>query len=384
MGETGRRPVRNRVERRIERKKMDQSTVPRGHFFLPGPTEVRPEILAAQDHQMIGHRGEAIRTLMSTVQVGLKEVFLTERPVVVSTSSATGLMEAGLRNGVTSGKVLSLVNGAFSERFSEISVGCGFPTDLWEIEWGTAHDTDDLARRLDDEQYDAITLSQSETSTGALQDLARIAEIAAEHPKTMLLVDSVTGIGGAEVRTDEWNLDFIVTGSQKALALPPGLAFGVASEAMMNRSEQATRKGFYFDLIPLHESLAKNETPATPAVSLMYALRDQLADMSTEGIENRWDRHMMMRDRTIAWAESRSGRGIGVFASEGQRSPTVTCITVPDGATGSGVAAEMLSRGWVVGAGYGKLQDLTIRIGHMGDHTMDELEHLLDAIDGVM
>ena len=363
---------------------MDQSTVPRGHFFLPGPTEVRPEILAAQNHQMIGHRGEAIRALMATIQVGLKEVFLTKRPVVVSTSSATGLMEAGLRNGVAGGRVLSLVNGAFSERFAEISVGCGFATDLWEIEWGTAHDTDELARRLEDQRYDAITLSQSETSTGALQDLARIAEIAAEHPETMLLVDSVTGVGGAEVRTDDWMLDFVVTGSQKALALPPGLAFGVASEAMMSRSEQATAKGFYFDLIPLHESLAKNETPATPAVSLMYALRDQLVHLSTEGIENRWDRHTRMRDRTIEWSESRHDRGMGVFAAEGRRSPTVTCINVPDGSTGSGIASELLARGWVVGAGYGKLKDLTIRIGHMGDHTMEELEILLEAIDEVM
>jgi aspartate aminotransferase-like enzyme len=179
-------------------------------------------------------------------------------------------------------------------------------------------------------------------------------------------------------------LDFVVTGSQKALALPPGLAFGVASEAMMNRSEQATAKGYYFDLIPIHESLEKNETPATPAVSLMYALRDQLADIGVEGIENRWDRHTRMRDRTIEWAESRRDRGIGVFAAEGQRSPTVTCINVPDDASGSGIAAELLSRGWVVGAGYGKLTDLTIRIGHMGDHTMEELEPLLEAIDGVM
>jgi aspartate aminotransferase-like enzyme len=153
---------------------------------------------------------------------------------------------------------------------------------------------------------------------------------------------------------------------------------------MMSRSEQATAKGFYFDLIPLHESLAKNETPATPAVSLMYALRDQLAHLSAEGIENRWDRHTRMRDRTIEWAESRHDRGMGVFAVEGRRSPTVTCINVPDGSTGSGIASELLARGWVVGAGYGKLKDLTIRIGHMGDHTMEELELLLDAIDGVM
>ncbi len=363
---------------------MDQSNVPPGHFFLPGPTEVRPEILAAQDHQMIGHRGQGIRDLMSELQIGLKEVFLTKRPVVVSTSSATGLMEAALRNGVAQGRVLSLVTGAFSDRFAEISIGCGFETDIWEVEWGTTHNPVDVADRLAGGGYDAVTLSQSETSTGALQDLEALAEVVGQHPGTMLLVDSVTGVGGAEVRTDEWGLDFVITGSQKALALPPGLAFGVASESMMTRSMAAERKGFYFDLIPLHESLAKNETPATPAISLMYALREQLKNIIAEGMENRWARHTAMRDQTVEWVEARADKGINVFAAEGVRSPTVTCVELPDHMTGPGVAATMLEAGWVIGAGYGKIKDQTIRIGHMGDHTVEELAVLLDALDDVL
>lgn len=362
------------------------TAVPPGQFFLPGPTEVRPEVLEAQNRPMIGHRGPGIQELISGLQKGLKEVFKTTQPVIVSTSSATGLMEAALRNGVAGGRVLSLVNGAFSGRFAEISEGCGHQTDIWDVEWGQVHDPGELAERLDATSYDAITITQSETSTGALQDLAAIAGVLADHPETMLLVDSVTGVGGAETLTDEWGLDFVVTGSQKALALPPGLAFGVPSEAIIARSTEATHKGFYFDLVPLLKSLAKNETPATPAVSLLYALEVQLDRMLEEGMESRWERHAAMQARTIAWVGEMQARGVDltVFAAEGHRSPTVTCVGVPGGEGGKAIVGAMLERGWVIGAGYGKLKESTIRIGHMGDHTMDELEKLLDVLTEVI
>lgn len=364
----------------------DNDTLPEGHFFLPGPTEVKKDVLQAQTGPMIGHRGAAIRELIGELQDGLKEVFLTERPVVISTSSATGLMEAAVRNGVAGGKVLSLVNGAFSLRFSEISIGCGHDTDVWDVEWGKAHDVGELAGRLEDGGYDAVTLSHSETSTGALQDLEAIAGVVARHPGTVLLVDSVTGVGGVEVRTDEWQIDFVLTGSQKALAMPPGLAFGVASEAMMARSEKAEHKGYYFDLIPLHESLAKNETPATPAVSLLYALRVQLGHIRAEGMERRWRRHADMQRRTVEWVEEmrEAGAGIDVLAEAGHRSPTITTITVPGGSGAPAIVSAMRERGFVIGAGYGKIKDSTIRIGHMGDHTVDELDVLLDALADVI
>src|SRR3970040_275693 len=203
--------------------------LPQGHFFLPGPTEVHPEVLSAQTRPMIGHRGRDIKELLERLQEGLKRVFVTERPVVISTSSATGLMEAAVRNGVGNGKVLSLVNGAFSSRFGEIAMACGKETELWAVDWGRYHDPEQLDARVAKGRYDAVTLSHSETSTGSLQDLESIARVSARYPGVMLLVDSVTGIAGTEVRTDDWELDFVLTGSQKALALPPGLSFGVPS-----------------------------------------------------------------------------------------------------------------------------------------------------------
>lgn len=359
----------------------------RGRFFLPGPTEVHPEVLEAQVAPMIGHRGRAIEELMSSIQEGLKSVFVTSKPVIVSTSSATGLMEAAVRNGVPmGGSVLSLVNGAFSGRFAQIARDCGLVVDAWEIEWGEAHPVDELERRLATARYDAVTLSQSETSTGALQDLEGIAEVVGRQDDTVLLVDSVTGIGGVETRTDEWGIDFVVTGSQKALALPPGLSFGVASDAILERARTVPNRGWYFDLVRLVEKLGSNQTPATPAISLMYATDLQLKRIGEEGIEARWRRHLDMQARTIEWVDDMRSRGagIGVFAKEGQRSPTVTCVSMPEGLNAPDVVSEVRERGWVIGGGYGKLKQNTIRIGHMGDHTVDELDDLLGQLREIL
>ncbi len=304
-----------------------------GRFFLPGPTEVRPKILAAQVGPMIGHRGPDMIALMEEVQRGLKVAFDTARPVFVSSSSATGLMEAAVRNGA-SGPVLSLVNGAFSERFAEIAEACGVQVDRLEVPWGEAHDPSAVARALADGRHTAVTVVHSETSTGALNPIREIAEVVRASGDALLLVDSVTGVGGAELHADDWGLDFVLTGSQKALALPPGLAFGVASERMMARSRATERKGVYFDLVAFEENLAKAQTPNTPALSLLYALRAQLTDILGETMEARWARHRAMAERSWAWSERmRDERGVAlrVVAPEGARSPTVTAIEMPGG-----------------------------------------------------
>lgn len=357
-----------------------------GRFFLPGPTEVHPDVLAAQTQPMIGHRGPQIVELMKDIEPGLQELFLTRRPVIISTSSASGLMEAAVRNGVGGGAVLSLVNGAFSGRFAKIASACGHDVERWEVDWGNVHSPAELADRLAAGKYDAVTLSQSETSTGALQDLEAIARVVSEHKDTMLLVDSVTGVGGVETRTDEWGPDFILTGSQKAIALPPGLAFGVASEALMERSAGAPHKGWYFDLTDLLDQARKYQSPATPAVSLLYSLQVQLRRIRSEGMAARWQRHLDMQRRTFDWVQSMNDVGVGVrvFAVEGHRSPTVTCLEMPRRIGASEVVAKVAAAGWVIGGGYGKLSESTVRIGHMGDHTVAELNGLFDVMDGVL
>ena len=343
-------------------------------------------MLAAQARPMIGHRGTGIKELISRIESGLQAVFQTTQPVIISTSSATGLMEAGVRNGAAGGPILSLVNGAFSARFAEIGRTCGLAVEQWDVPYGEVHSPQGLAQRLEAGRYRVVTLTHSETSTGALQDLAALATVTAAFEDTLLLVDSVTGIGGVETRTDDWDIDFILTGSQKALALPPGLGFAVASQPMMERSRRAPDRGWYFDLERLLDELALHQTPATPAISLLYALDVQLERMAGEGIEGRWKRHLEMQGRTFEWVDEMRQQGVGLelFAAEGHRSPTVTCIRLPESMRAPEVVDRMAKEGWVIGGGYGPLKRSTIRIGHMGDHTVEELNELLSTLGEVL
>lgn len=362
---------------------LDRSvaTRPYGRFFLPGPTEVHPDVLAAQTRPMMGHRGAEAQAFMQGIHRRLERVFMTERPVFVSTSSATGLMEAAVRNAGRE-RILSLVNGAFSQRFADIAKACGFEVDTLDVPWGEAHDPEAVGRRVAEGSYDAVTLVHSETSTGVLNDVAALSAAIRETPDTLVLVDSVTGFGAAEVRPDDWGVDFLLTGSQKAFALPPGLSFGVASERMMDRAADAPRRGYYFDLEFFAKNHAKNQATTTPAVSVLYSLDVQLDRMLEEGMEARWARHQRMAKRSWDWVDEMRDRGVGlrVMAPEGYRSPAVTAVVTPDGLTGPDVTSRVAERGWVLGGGYGKLKPTTFRIGHMGDHTEDELEGLLDVL----
>lgn len=322
---------------------------------------------------------------MRGIQAGLKTVFCTERPVFISTSSATGLMEAAVRNAGRT-KILSLTNGAFSERFAQIGRACGFEVDTYELPWGQAHDPEVLRARLEGGVYDAITMAHSETSTGVLNDIRALAAVAHDFPDTLVLVDSVTGFGAVEVRPDDWGIDFLLTGSQKAFALPPGLSFGVASHRMMERAKEAPNRGYYFDLLFFQQNHDKDQSPTTPALSVLYALEVQLHRMLTEGMETRWTRHAEMARRTWQWVgEMReAGVDLDIVAPDGHRSPSVTTIRLPQGVNGPDVTGAVIDRGWLVGGGYGQLKSTTIRVGHMGDHTMDELEGMLAVLTEVL
>jgi aspartate aminotransferase-like enzyme len=294
-------------------------------------------------------------------------------------------MEAAVRNGAHT-RILSLVNGAFSQRFSDIGKACGFEVDEIAVEWGEAHDPDVLRARLEGASYDAVTLVHSETSTGVLNDIAALASVVHDFDDTMVLVDSVTGFGAAELRPDEWGLDFVLTGSQKGFALPPGLAFGVASERMMARAATAPKRGYYFDLEFFAKNHAKDQATTTPALSVLYALEVQLGRMLGEGMLTRWARHEAMAERTWAWVDEMRERGVAleVLAPAGYRSPSVTTVRLPDGIAGPDVTKAVKERGWVIGGGYGKLKPDTIRIGHMGEHTLEELEGVLGIVTEVL
>lgn len=353
-------------------------------FFLPGPTAVRPEVLDAMRGPIIGHRGDKMRELLRSLQPGLRELFQTERPVYLSTSSATGLMEAAVSN-LSRRRILCLVCGAFSGRFRQIADRLGRPADALEVAWGEPS----LPERLDDhlsehpDRYDLVTAVHSETSTGVLNPVGELAEVVSRHDDILLAVDGVSSVAGAPVRFDEWGLDFLLTGSQKAIALPPGLSLGVASERALARAEEVEERTRYFDLTEFERRIRDGQTPNTPVLPLLYALRYQLERFDQEGLEARYARHRTMADRTHGWVEetaSRAGDGVSVLAPEGYRSPTVTAVRMPEGVSGRELAAGLRERGYAVAPGYGKLKEHTIRIGHMGDHTPEELEGLLRAL----
>jgi aspartate aminotransferase-like enzyme len=361
------------------------STPPFGTFFLPGPTEVRRAVLAAMLQPMIPHRGRDFEALFARVQEGLRHVFRTDRPVFVSSSSATGLMEAAVRC-APEGPVLALVNGAFSERFAQIARACGRETDVVEVAWGGVADPDGVERRLGTRRYAALTVVHSETSTGALTDVRALQELAARYG-ARCLVDSVTGLGGAPVECDAWGMDYVLTGSQKALALPPGLAFAVASEAYLRTAAATPARGVYFDLVEFVRYGERHQTPNTPALSLLYAAERQLTDIVTEGIEARWARHGAMAEATWRWADAlgeRFGPEVRLLAAPGRRSPTVSAITLPARLTSPTLVATVAERGYVIGAGYGRLRDTTFRIGHMGDHTVEGLAGCLAAVEDAL
>jgi aspartate aminotransferase-like enzyme len=348
-----------------------------GKFFLPGPTDVHPDVLAAMLRPMIGHRSSAMEKLLQNIAPRLCSLARTARPVLVGTTSATGFMEMAVRNGVRR-RALSLVNGAFSERFAAVVGASGKECIRLDVPLGAGVEPDMLRDALRRTPVDAVTCVHSETSTGVLQDVAAYAAVVREFDDVLLLVDAVTSMAGSPVETDGWGLDFVFTGSQKALALPPGLAVAVASDRMIERAKTLEDRGAYFDLISFVAATAKFQPTNTPAISLFYALEVQLERIEREGgIEARWNRHDAMRRRVESWSAE---TGIAFLPKAGRRSWTVSCLKLPEGRKAKDVVGALKQQGWTIGAGYGALKDSTIRIGHMGDHTVAALEELLPLI----
>lgn len=355
-----------------------------GTFFVPGPTEVRPEILQAMVQPMMAHRGPAYEALHRRVVLGLQQVFRTARPVYLMTASATALMEAAIRC-APPGPVLALVNGAFSDRFARIAQSCDRPTRVFGVAWGETHALDRVEQLLRDEAFAALTITHSETSTGAVSDVRALTDLAHRYG-AMALVDSVSGIGGMPLETDAWGVDFVFTGSQKALALPPGMAFGVASESYILQAEATPARGRYLDLFEFERFAARDQVPHTPALPILYAADAQLVRITDEGIELRWSRHAAMLERCERWVEECAADGIGVsmLPRAGERSATVSAIMLPSGQRASEVVARVAERGFIVATGYGEMREAMVRIGHMGDHTVETLDHCLAAVKSAL
>jgi predicted phosphoserine aminotransferase len=326
-------------------------------LFLPGPTEVREKIRQAQTRPMIGHRSTAFFELFQNVQQKLRQLFYTQSRVYVSASSGTGVWEAAARNCVRDDKkVLHFINGSFSERWAHVSKSNGKQTVVVDLEWGKVVRAEMIRQELKAGGFDAVAFVHNETSTGAMSPLEEISQLMkSEFPDVLLLVDAVSSAAGVKIEVDRLGIDILITSSQKCFALPPGLAFAPTSDRVLKRAETIPYRGYYFDLLALEEQLQKHSTPATPAVSLIFALDQQLDDMFAEGLENRFARHAELAQMTRAWAK---GCGFNIFSEAGFESSTVTCVANSLGIEVEALTKYTKSKGMQIDGGYGKIKGL--------------------------
>ncbi len=353
---------------------------PHVKLFIPGPVEVRPQILAAQTAPMIGHRSPEYADLHARVVPKLRPLFGTAGRVFIVTASGSGLQEAAVRNCVRR-RCLCLVNGAFGARWHQVALANGKQADALEVSWGEAIRPEQVDDRLRTGGYEAVTVVFNETSTGLLNPLPEIAAVVRQHPDVLLLVDAVSAAGGVEIRADEWGVDVCLTSSQKALALPPGLALCSVSDRAMARAESVPDRGWYFDFLQYEKYAAKNHTPATPAISLIRALDAQLDAIAAEGWQARFARHRRLMGQVHAWV---GAGGFDFFAEEGYRSPTVTAVRNTRGVDVGALNAYLRRRGMLISDGYGPLKGETFRVAHMGDATDEEISELLEAMSEFM
>lgn len=332
---------------------------------------------------MVGHRMPECIELIGRIKPKLKQVFMTDQTVLISASSGTGLWEGAVRN-CTDRRVLNCVNGAFADRWREVTEANGKANDVLDVPWGQPIRPEQVAAHLDDDEYDAITIVHNETSVGVLSPLAEIAAAVREAPNgqdIMILVDAVSGLAGARLEFDAWDLDVALASSQKAFALPAGLAFCAVSDRAMAKAATVANRGYYFDFITLARYMAKDQTPATPAVSLLFALDKQLDDMLAEGLDARFARHLAMRDRTLEWAKE---MGLSLYGDPAFASPTVTNLANDGGLDIGKLNKRLRERGMIISNGYGPLKGKAFRIAHMGDIQPSDLELLLDAMSEEM
>lgn len=350
-------------------------------LFAPGPIDVSPETFAAMSHTMIGHRGSDFEKLYASLRPGLQSVFGTSRPVFLSTSSAWGVMEGALRNLVQK-KVLCLCCGAFSDKWYDVAQKLGYEAEKIQVEWGQAIDPEAVRAKLNEGGFDTVTFIHSETSTGVLNDLEAIAKVVKSFPDTMLLVDTVSSLSTVPIHFDQLGADVMLAGVQKALALPPGLALFTVSEAAMARAKATPNRGYYFDFLEFEKNDAKNNTPSTPCISILFGLQYILGEIEREGLDARYARHAETNDMIHQWG---TRHGFECFAPEGARSKALTCFKTPDGFDLSGFISKLKSdHNFLINGGYGKIKGETFRISNMGNETPATIQTLIDAMDDVL
>jgi aspartate aminotransferase-like enzyme len=350
-------------------------------LYIPGPVEVSPATFAAMSRGMIGHRGKGFIDLYAEMQPQLQALFGTTQQVYLSTSSAWGVMEGAVRNMVNK-KVLNCCCGAFSDKWYDVSLRCGKQAEELKVDWGKPVTAELIDAKLATGEFDAMTLVHSETSTGVLNPIEEIAKLKAKYPEVMFIVDTVSSFTTIPMNFDALNFDILLTGSQKAIAMPPGLALFTASPAAYARAEQVKDRGYYFDLLEFRANGEKSMTPSTPCISLIYGLQHQLKQFFAEGLENRYARHARLNGMVHDWVRR---NGFEFFAPEGYRSKGLTCVANNRNIDVAAFIGNLKKdHSLIIDGGYGKLKGKTFRISNMGDETDESITALIGALDDAL
>jgi aspartate aminotransferase-like enzyme len=351
---------------------------PHNKLFTPGPVEVSEKTWAAFSRPMISHRGEDFKNLYRSVHPNLQKLFATKQPVFLSTSSAWGVMEASIRNLVGHG-VLCCMCGAFSDKWFDVAKRCGKNAEPLQVDWGKHIDHTAIDRQLATGKFDTVTLIHNETSTGVMNPLPEICSVLAKYPDVALIVDTVSSFSGVKIEMDALGIDVMLTGAQKALALPPGFSLFSVSEKAFARAEKIPNRGFYFDFLEFKKQQAEWMTPSTPSIAHIHALQSKLEEIFKEGVEARFDRHARTNAFVHEWVRR---TGFDFFAEEGFRSITLTCVKNNRGIDVLKLALGLRAKHHlIIDPGYGKIQGKTFRLSNMGDETEETVLHLLTCLD---
>ena len=350
-------------------------------LFIPGPTYVPDYVMQSLTCPQIGHRTPEFSELMSTVVQGIQKVLYTRKHVYLVSHSATGLWEMGIHNSVTKG-ILHTVNGAFSSKWSTVSKECGYETGVLDYNWGKGVKADDVDKLLSTGKFDVFATVHNETSTGVMSPLEPIADLLrSKYPEVIWMVDAVSSMAGHKIEVDRLGIDLILSSTQKAWGLPPGFAVCSVSDRMIEKSKKKPCKGYFLDIGIYEKYYAKMQTPSTPSIPHMFGLKYVLLQIENEGLDNRWRRHQEMAEFTRKWAIE---HGQKLFPEEGFESTTITCIYNQQNWDINQINDKLLSRGFRMDRGYGKLRGEAFRIAHMGNIMLDDINEYLQHFDEVL
>ena len=353
------------------------------HLLAPGPTPVPPEVLEALARPLVHHRTKDFEAIFKEIREGLSWLYQAEGDVITLAASGSGGMEATVANLLSPGeKALIVEGGKFGERWVEICAAYGVETDILSVEWGRSVNVDEIEARLKAGGHRALFVQASETSTGAKHDVRKIAETTRRvSPDTLIGVDAITALGVYDIQPSEWDLDAVITGSQKALMLPPGLAFVWLSARAWAAAEVSRSPRYYFDLRIERKIQAKNTTAWTPAISLIAGLKVAFDMMRKEGLENIFARHARLAAGTRA---AFSALGLEIFPKD-LLSESVSAVSVPDGIDGKAIPRLMQGeQGITIAGGQGHLTGKIFRIGHMGYVDESDIFAAIGGLEAVL